>query len=81
MCICIICSSGYLPRYIYIYTYVYVHEYMQIYVFNFQGMLFDLAGAAGLEQKRAAMASGQHINTTGTNKNRHKKKPIMYLYL
>lgn len=50
-------------------------------MFNFQGMLFDLAGAAGLEQKRAAMASGQHINTTGTNKNRHKKKPIMYLYL
>jgi glucose-6-phosphate isomerase len=27
-------------------------------------MLFDLAGAAGLEQKRAAMAAGQHINTT-----------------
>jgi glucose-6-phosphate isomerase len=30
-------------------------------------MLFDLAGAAGLEQKRAAMASGQHINTTGND--------------
>ena len=27
-------------------------------------MLFDLAGAAGLEQKRAAMAAGHHINTT-----------------
>ena len=27
-------------------------------------MLFDLAGAAGLEQKRAAMAAGVHINTT-----------------
>lgn len=27
-------------------------------------MLFDLAGAAKLEQKRAAMAAGEHINTT-----------------
>jgi glucose-6-phosphate isomerase len=27
-------------------------------------MLFDLAGAAGLEQKRAAMAAGAHINST-----------------
>lgn len=29
-----------------------------------QEMLFDLAGAAKLEQKRAAMAAGEHINTT-----------------
>ena len=27
-------------------------------------MLFDLAGVARLEQKRAAMAAGEHINTT-----------------
>ena len=27
-------------------------------------MLFDLAGVAHLEQKRAAMAAGEHINTT-----------------
>ena len=27
-------------------------------------MLFDLAGAAGLEEKRANMASGAHINST-----------------
>lgn len=27
-------------------------------------MLFDLAAAGGLEQKRAAMAAGQHINST-----------------
>lgn len=27
-------------------------------------MLFDLAGAAGFERKRAAMAAGEHINTT-----------------
>ncbi len=29
-----------------------------------QDMLFDLANVAGLEQKRAAMAAGEHINTT-----------------
>lgn len=27
-------------------------------------MLFDLAGAAKLEQKRAAMVAGEHINVT-----------------
>ena len=27
-------------------------------------MLFDLAGVAGVEQKRAAMAAGEHINRT-----------------
>lgn len=27
-------------------------------------MLFDLAGAAGLEEKRTKMATGQHINAT-----------------
>lgn len=32
--------------------------------FVIQEMLFDLAGAAGLEQKRAAMAAGQRINVT-----------------
>lgn len=30
----------------------------------YQEMLFDLAGVAHLEQKRAAMAAGEHINTT-----------------
>ena len=27
-------------------------------------MLYDLAGAAGLEEKRNAMVAGKHINTT-----------------
>ncbi|RYH24013.1 hypothetical protein EON65_17200 [archaeon] len=27
-------------------------------------MLFDLAQASGLEEKRARMATGQHINAT-----------------
>ena len=27
-------------------------------------MLFDLAGAAGLEEKRTKMGTGQHINAT-----------------
>jgi glucose-6-phosphate isomerase len=27
-------------------------------------LLFDLAGAAGLEAKRAQMGTGQHINNT-----------------
>jgi hypothetical protein len=43
-------------------------------------MLFDLAGAAGLEQKRAAMASGQHINTTGTIRI-DIKKDLLYIYI
>lgn len=31
---------------------------------QYQEYLFDLAGAAGLERKRAAMAAGEHINST-----------------
>jgi hypothetical protein len=34
------------------------------FVFIQKDMLFELAGAAGLDEKRAHMASGKHINET-----------------
>ena len=37
-------------------------------------MLFDLASAAGLEQKRAQMVTGQHINST-------EDRPVMHIAL
>ena len=33
-------------------------------IYVIQDMLFDLAGAAGLEDKRTKMGTGQHINAT-----------------
>lgn len=36
-------------------------------------MLFDLAGAAGLEDKRTKMGTGQHINATEDRAGKHQK--------
>ena len=41
-------------------------------------MLFDLAGAAGLEDKRTKMGTGQHINATEDRAGMHSQfSPIL----